>query len=144
MIVLDTQPVSQLQRSGSRDIGRLEEKLRSYPFEEVRITVITPLEQLRECLAKINSTTDPLKQVPRFELLLILLDHYSRSWTGRILPFDEHAAVEFRKFSPQLIRAIGRGDAQVAAIALAHDATVLTANVRDFRLVPGLKVEEFA
>ena len=33
---------------------------------------------------------------------------------------------------------IGGRDARIAAIALVHEATVLTANTRDFRLVPGL------
>lgn len=143
MIVLDTQPVSQLQRVGSKDIGRIEDRLRGIPFEQVRITVITPFEQLRECLGNINSTTDPAKQIPHFHLLLGLLDHYSRRWTGRMLPFDEHAVIEFQKFHPQLIRNIGRSDAQIAAIALANGATLISENRKDFQQVPGLLFEDW-
>lgn len=78
-----------------------------------------------------------------FGFLQKLIEYYSRRWSGRILSFDASAATEFRKFSPELVRKIGGRDARIAAIALVHDATVLTANTRDFRLVPGLKVEDF-
>ncbi|MGZ3395514.1 MAG: type II toxin-antitoxin system VapC family toxin [Isosphaeraceae bacterium] len=143
MIVLDTQPVSQLQRVGSKDVDRIEERLQGIPVDQVRITVITPIEQLREALGKINSANDATKQVAAFQLFLRLLDHYSRRWSGRILPFDERAVTEFRKFRPELIRRIGRCDAQIAAIALAHGATLMTSNKRDFQQVPGLYVEDW-
>lgn len=143
MIVLDTQPVSQLQRVGSKDADRIEERLQSIPVEQVRITVITPFEQLKECLGKINSASDPANQVAAFRLFLKLLDHYSRRWTGRILPFDELAITEFRRFRPELIRRIGRRDAQIAAIALANRAALMTSNKRDFQQVPGLRVEDW-
>ncbi|MGB2610029.1 MAG: type II toxin-antitoxin system VapC family toxin, partial [Isosphaeraceae bacterium] len=85
----------------------------------------------------------PEKQLLPFGFLQRLIEHYSRRWNGRILSFDAAAATELQKFSPQLVRKIGGRDARIAAIALVHDATVLTANTRDFRLVPGLKVEDF-
>ena len=74
MIVLDTQPVSQLQRVGSKDADRIEERLQGIPVEQVRITVITPFEQLKEQLGKINSANDAVKQVAAFQLFLRLLD----------------------------------------------------------------------
>jgi len=40
VIVLDTQPVSQLQRVGSKDADRIEERLQGIPVEQVLITVI--------------------------------------------------------------------------------------------------------
>jgi hypothetical protein len=40
VIVLDTQPVSQLQRVGSKDADRIEERLQGIPVDQVRITVI--------------------------------------------------------------------------------------------------------
>jgi tRNA(fMet)-specific endonuclease VapC len=143
VIVLDTQPVSQLQRISSKDASLIEERLRGIPVDQVRITVITPFEQLKECLGKINSTNHPAKQVAHFQLLLRLLDHYGRRWTGLILPFDEAAVVEYQKLPVQLIRRIGSRDARIAAIALAHGATVMTANKRDFQQVPGLIIADW-
>jgi tRNA(fMet)-specific endonuclease VapC len=34
-------------------------------------------------------------------------------------------------------------DLKIAAIALVHDALLLSANLRDFRKVPGLRVESW-
>ncbi len=144
MIVLDTQPVSQLQRTGSPDAARIEQRLGRLPPDEVWITIITPFEQFKGCIAAINAAKGPDKQLPPFTVLERLVDHYCRRWRRRILSFNAAAAREFLKFTPELIRKIGGRDARIAAIALAHGATVLTANVRDFRLVPRLKVEEFA
>ena len=38
---------------------------------------------------------------------------------------------------------IGRSDLKIASIALVNDAIVLTANLRDFERVPGLKIENW-
>jgi tRNA(fMet)-specific endonuclease VapC len=42
------------------------------------------------------------------------------------------------------LKKIGRGDLLIASIALAHRATLVTRNVRDFRQIPGLQVENWA
>jgi len=34
-------------------------------------------------------------------------------------------------------------DLKIAAICIAHDATLLTRNVRDFEAIPGLRVENW-
>lgn len=143
MIILDTQPVSQLQRAGSTDTARIEQRINAYPAQDVWITVITPFEQFKGCIAAISAAKTPEKQLLPFGFLQRLIEHSSRRWNGRILSFDAAAATEFQKFPPQLVRKIGGRDARIAAIALVHDATVLTANTRDFRLVPGLKVGDF-
>ncbi|SFI97045.1 tRNA(fMet)-specific endonuclease VapC [Sphingomonas sp. NFR04] len=54
-----------------------------------------------------------------------------------VLPFDSSAA---RAFSTARA-ARGRHDRLIAAHALALDATLVTHNGRDFRAVPGLRVE---
>lgn len=38
---------------------------------------------------------------------------------------------------------IGTMDLRIASIVLAHHATLLSRNLRDFRLVPGLRVENW-
>lgn len=59
-----------------------------------------------------------------------------------ILPFDAQAASVFRALRKNLPQA-GTQDIKIAAIALAHDATVLTRNVVDFTKVPDLRVENW-
>lgn len=59
--------------------------------------------------------------------------------------FDDRAAAEFgRLLSGKMRRKVGRSDLIHAAIALAHRAWLVTRNLKDFRLVPGLKVENWA
>ena len=56
--------------------------------------------------------------------------------------FQESAAGRFDELRRQRVR-IGTMDLKIAAIALANDALLLTANWRDFAKVPGLRVENW-
>ena len=143
MIVLDTQCVSQIQRNGSREAARLNSLLTHVPLTEVWITVITPYEQFRSALGLINSAKTVDESLIPYALLSKLLDHYASRWPRRVLPFDRNAATIYPKFAPRLIRQIGPRDGKIAAITLSHQAILLTANVSDFRKVPGLAVEDW-
>jgi tRNA(fMet)-specific endonuclease VapC len=60
------------------------------------------------------------------------------------LAFDDRSAAEYGAIRAGLQAAgmtIGPHDLQIASIARAADLTVLTANVREFVRVPGLRVE---
>jgi len=64
----------------------------------------------------------------------------------RILPFDAEAARTFGPVAALLQRSgrrIGDADTRIASIALTHDLTVVTGNVRHFSRVPGLRVENW-
>ncbi len=56
--------------------------------------------------------------------------------------FDAPAAAEFERLQGLRLR-IGTMDLKIAAVALAYRATVLTRNVKDFGVVPGLRVEDW-
>ena len=142
MIILDTQHVSQLQRSGSADSARLRERLirSGLPW---RITVVTAFEQFEGCLATVRRSSAPEEQSRSLKFLAAMLDHYSENWHGCILGFDADAITTFAGFTINLIRRIGRRDGQIASIALAHGALLLSANLADFRQVPGLLVEDW-
>jgi tRNA(fMet)-specific endonuclease VapC len=142
VIILDTQPLSQLQRGQSPGALKLLDRLREVPEDEVRITIISPYEQLRTCLGDINSASGPQAQVEHFARLLMLLEYYA-GWRGRILPFDREATTVHRKFSPTLRRRIGSRDSRIAAIALVQLALLISHNLRDFQQVPGLRVESW-
>lgn len=140
MLVLDTQHVSQLQRLGSLDQRKLSAKL-NMSGRVAAITIVTPLEQFRGVLGRIHHATGA-DRLTAFAVLESLLAYYGR-WDGPLLGYDDRASNCFARFSPPLIRRIGSMDAMIAAIALAHNATVLTANLADFRQVPGLVVEDW-
>lgn len=62
-----------------------------------------------------------------------------------ILPVTPAAADHFERLrADKKLKRIGRRDLLIACIALANDATLVTRNVKDFALVPGLKVENWA
>jgi tRNA(fMet)-specific endonuclease VapC len=58
------------------------------------------------------------------------------------LPFTE-AAIDRSESLLKMRLNVRRNDLRIAAIALVHNATVVTANVRDFARVPGLAVEDW-
>jgi tRNA(fMet)-specific endonuclease VapC len=63
-----------------------------------------------------------------------------------VLPYDA-AAAEWHARERVRLEAAGRpmpyADGQIAAIAFVHALTLVTANVRDFRSVKGLRVEDW-
>ncbi len=61
-----------------------------------------------------------------------------------IVPFDEIAAKEFDRLrANKSYRKIGRAHLLVASIALANRATLVTRNLRHFRQVPSLLIENW-
>lgn len=64
----------------------------------------------------------------------------------RSLDFDDGAAEEYGRLRADLEQAgtpIGANDLMIAAIARAHDLTVVTRNVDEFARVVGLRVEDW-
>lgn len=59
-----------------------------------------------------------------------------------ILLWDEATVEEYERLR-WLRNRIGTQDLKIAAIAIANDALLLSANLRDFERVPGLKVEDW-
>jgi tRNA(fMet)-specific endonuclease VapC len=94
---------------------------------------------MRGWLELIHKERDPLKRVPQYGRLQRFVN-VIRDW--RIIPFDERAAVEFTRQRRQRVR-IGAKDLSIACIALTQGALLLSANLSDFRKVPGLRVEDW-
>ena len=68
---------------------------------------------------------------------------FEEDFAGRCLSFDERTALQYAVVVAQRTRAgrpISTEDAQIAAIALAHDLTLATRNVSDFEGIDGLAV----
>lgn len=64
---------------------------------------------------------------------------------SRILPFDADAARLCARMRHALrAQPIGAYDLMIASVALVHDLTVVTHNVRAFGRVPGLRVEDWS
>lgn len=63
-----------------------------------------------------------------------------------VLSFDEKAAfhaAEFRVFLEKKGTSIALADMQIAAIARSNNCTLVTGNLKHFREIPGLKIENW-
>ena len=61
---------------------------------------------------------------------------FYEDFNGRILPFDQNAAVAFAQIASQRRKngtPISQADAQIAAICFIHGATIATRNIADFQ-----------
>ncbi len=62
-----------------------------------------------------------------------------------VVPFDEVDAEQYRKIVRQIGFARNRIlDRMIAATALRYSMPIVTANVRDFRDIPGLQIEDWS
>jgi tRNA(fMet)-specific endonuclease VapC len=140
VILLDTDHVSALQFEQDARCLKLKAELRdSASSDEVVVPIVSVEENVRGWLAQIRSEKNPLNQVFFYEQFSNLLDFF-RNW--RVEPFDDRAAHEFLRLRRERVR-IGTQDLKIASIALTRGALLLSANLRDFSRVPGLRVENW-
>ncbi len=95
---------------------------------------------MRGWLAFIAKARTTIQQVNAYARLRALLDDFIRR---PVLDFDEACAFEFQALSALRLR-IGTMDLRIASTALAHGALLLSRNLKDFRKVPGLRVDDWA
>lgn len=138
MILLDTDHITVL-RYVENPYAKLLDRLRSAEDPIAAITVITFEEQVRGWLAKISRAKDLHEQIdPYFRLIQV--HEFLADWP--IIPFTAEAASGFERLRKAKVR-IGSQDLKIASIALVKDALLLSADLRDFGKVPGLRVENW-
>ena len=94
---------------------------------------------MRGWLAAVAKERDARRQVFAYRELVSMF----RFFAGfEVVPFDETAVERFEQLVASKIR-IGTMDLKIAAIALAQNALLLTANRRDFEQVPGLRFDNW-
>lgn len=133
MYLFDTNILSELARRSPSP--RLVDRLRSVPRTRRFAASITVAELVFGALLLGERGRTLLDRIER-DLLRGLA----------VLPFDEAAARRFAASKAELYRRgapIGDADLQIAAIALVHGLTVVTANTRHLARVDGLAVENW-
>jgi tRNA(fMet)-specific endonuclease VapC len=138
MLILDSDHLRVLQYTNPAS-ERLTQRLLNAQ-QPVVTTIISVEEAVRGWMAQIARAKTGRQQVPYYTQLAALFSFFS-TWV--ILPFDDGAAAEFEHLRALRLRSIGTQDLKIAAIALYHQATLLSANARHFNLVPGLVVEDW-
>ena len=137
MILLDTDHLSVLRYREAERCVRLMANLEASPDKLIGVTIISVEERMRGWLATIKKERIAARQVPAYRELSELFNFFN---CYQIVPFDLAAAAILEGFTR--IR-IGTMDKKIAAIAIANNALLLTANRRDFEKVPGLRFENW-
>jgi len=136
--VFDTDILSIHQRGEGPAYTRLCERIAA-SGEEVFVTIVSFEEQVRGWLEACKKATTPeLYTRATNRLNEIRLDFADRA----VLLFGDVAATEFARLKQLKVR-IGTMDLRIAAITLAHSATLITRNRRDFEKVPGLNFADW-
>jgi tRNA(fMet)-specific endonuclease VapC len=139
MILLDTDHLSILTNARATEHAALVQRIDDAAAEDFGVPVVAAEEQCRGWLAEIARQRDPDKQVRAYDELAKLFD-FLGEW--EVVRFDARAADQFKRLQKQ-VRRMGTQDLKIAAITLANDALLLSANLRDFERVPGLRVEDW-
>jgi tRNA(fMet)-specific endonuclease VapC len=112
------------------------------PSHDIVISLVTRIEVLRGRFDAVLKAADAGALLRAQELL-----RSSESFLGgfRILPFDRSAMGEFDRLrKDKKTKKTSRNDLLIACIALAHNATLVTRNTKDFQAIPGLRLENWA
>jgi tRNA(fMet)-specific endonuclease VapC len=139
MILLDSDHLSVLRYEEDPRCQLLRTRLDAAADRFHATSVITVEEQLRGWLAEIARRKDVEQQIPIYARLVQML-RFLEDW--EIIAFDGPAALKFKELRGARVR-IGSQDLKIACIAVVHDALLLSANLKDFRKVPGLRVESW-
>ncbi len=136
MFVLDTDTLTLLLLGHARVTER-----RVQVREEVAITVITRIEILQGRFASVLKAEDGKK------LLLAqqrLTENERDLKPFLALPIETASVTEFDRLrTDKKLKRIGRADLLIASIVLANRATLITRNLKHFRSVSGLQVENW-
>jgi len=130
------------------DTNVLSEFMRPQPTEAVTVWLDRfPPEQLWTCAISRAEIALGLALMPKGKrqaaLALAAQAMFEEDFAGRCLPFDERMALHYAAIVAQRThvgRPISTEDAQIAAIALAHNLTLATRNVSDFEGIDGLQI----
>jgi tRNA(fMet)-specific endonuclease VapC len=135
LFVLDSDIVS-LHRHGDPVVSR---HVLAHPGTDLAITVITVEEQLSGWYALLRRSRTPDRVALAYQRLADAVPFLARF---AILPFPESAIQRFEQLLTLRLR-IGSNDLRIAAITLENAAILVSRNLRDFRRVPGLTVEDW-
>ncbi len=121
----------------------LRERIRAVAApDEVVVSLVTRIEVLQGRYEAVKKAATAVELLAARERL-----RQSEQYLGlfRELDIDRLVGVRFDELrAERKFNKMDRGDLLHATVALAHRATLVTRNLKDFKLVPGLAVENWA
>jgi tRNA(fMet)-specific endonuclease VapC len=138
-VVLDTDHLSVLQWREQPACDRLLARLDPLPPDDVATTIISFQEQVQGWLAYLNRA----RKAEQIVLAYAKLEEIWRWFLKmNVLSFAEDAQARFAELRRQCPR-VQTMDLRIASIVLVSNATLLSRNLRDYKQVPGLVVEDW-
>ncbi|MDF5722346.1 MAG: type II toxin-antitoxin system VapC family toxin [Rhizonema sp. PD37] len=126
MIILDTNVLSELIKPKGSTI------VRNWAFRQSVTSLFTTTITQAEILYGIAILPEGKRKYGLYQATTLM---FVEDFRGRVLPFDESAAVAFADIAAQRRvngTPISQADAQIAAICYSRNATIATRNVADF------------
>lgn len=108
--------------------------------ENLAVSVISVEEQLSGWYTQLRQAKRPDRLAWAYRHLAATVRFLSRV---QIIDFDEAAIRRFDQVKKRKIK-IGTNDLRIAATDLEQDAILVTRNLRDFRKVPGLRIDDWS
>jgi tRNA(fMet)-specific endonuclease VapC len=136
--LLDTDHLSLLQQQSEAG-ERLAARLDRLAPDDVSTSIVSFQEQVQGWMAFLNKAKNAEQTVLAYEKLEGVLRSFRKMI---VLPFDHGAQRLFEQFKKQKTR-LPTLDLRIACVALATGSVLLSRNLRDFRKVPGLSVEDW-
>ncbi len=138
MRILDTDILSLLFHEHPHVVERHRQE-----SDEVAITIVSRIQVLQGRFAMVLKAADGAELLRAQRWLNLAVSNLGA--IPRVLTIAERVACEFDQLrQSRKLKKIGRADLLIAAITLANRATLVSRNLKDFRQVPGLQVENWA
>jgi tRNA(fMet)-specific endonuclease VapC len=136
LYVLDTDTLQLFQDEHALVVARV---LAVAPDDRA-ISVVTVEEQLSGWYTQLRQAKRPERLAWAYRRLAATVRFLTRI---QILDFDESAIQRCEQLKKRKLK-VGTMDLRIAATVLERDAILVTRNVRDFRSVPGLHIEDWS
>ena len=136
LFVLDTDILTLFEREHPAVVANVAAHLPS----EIAISVVTVEEQLSGWYGQLRQAKGTERLAWAYRRLAATI-RFLRN--AQILDFDEAAISRYQELKRRRLKT-RKMDLQIAATALEHGGTVVTRNVRDFKVIPGLTIEDWS
>ncbi|MEM7113161.1 MAG: type II toxin-antitoxin system VapC family toxin [Chloroflexota bacterium] len=115
-------------------------QLNTIPVEEQSVPIIVVEEIMRGRLNTIRRAESGKARISLSRAYELFTTTFQDFQTLQPLPYTAEAERQFQAWRKQKIR-VGTHDLRIAAICVAHHATLISRNRRDFERIPNLSVE---
>lgn len=138
-VLLDTDHLSVLEWKEQPARTRLLERLDQLPPDDIATSIVSFHEQVQGALAYLKRARKAEEIVRAYVKLETIWRWFLRM---NVLSYSVQAQDRFADLKPRCPR-LKTMDLRIASIALVTGSTLLSRNLRDFRQVPNLSVEDW-